>query len=58
MDDHLQMIEDCEARESRMSNWERDFIASCSERLGEDKSLTPGMSEKLEEIWDKVTAGG
>ncbi len=45
------MIDDCIKRESRMSQWERDFIQSISEK----DSLTERQVETLEKIWEKVT---
>lgn len=32
-DDHAQMIEDCEARESKLSEWEHEFIDSIGRQL-------------------------
>lgn len=48
------MVEDCEVRQERMSEWEQQFIDSISRR----KSLTPKQEETLNEIWEKVTADG
>ncbi len=52
------MIEDCEKRESRLTDWERDFISSVSEHLGRGRALTPKQAETLERIWDKATKRG
>ena len=51
-DDEAQMIKDCEARESKLSDWEREFIDSVSQR----ETLTPKQAAKLEAIWDRVTS--
>ena len=51
-DDEAQMIKDCEARESKLGDWERGFIDSISRR----DTLTPRQSETLETIWDRVTS--
>ena len=53
--EHLQLIEDCENREMKMSEWERDFISSIRSWLESGKSLTPKQEARLNEIWDKVT---
>ncbi len=50
-DDEAQMIKDCEARESKLSDWEREFIDS----IGGRDSLTERQSSRLEAIWDRVT---
>ena len=54
-DDISTMIEDCEKRESKLSDWERAFIDSCSYKLAHGRSLTAPMEKTLEEIWEKVT---
>ena len=51
-DEQLQMIEDCEKRESKLSRWEYEFIVDISD----NGSLTKKQSEKLEAIWERVTA--
>lgn len=56
--EHMEMIEDCMARESMLSDWESNFIDDISHRIGEHKPLTPKQAEKLESIWEKVTANG
>ncbi len=50
-DDDTQMIKDCEARESKLSDWEREFIDSISRR----ETLTEKQSAKLEAVWNRVT---
>jgi hypothetical protein len=51
----LQMIEDCEARESKCSEWEQSFIDSLSKQMGDGCSLTDKQYMKLESIWERVT---
>lgn len=58
MSEHLQMIDDCEARESRLTEWQRDFIDSISMRVARGESLTPKQAETLESIWERATAKG
>ena len=54
----LQMIADCEARESRLSEWEAGFIDSLSKQIERGRSLTEKQDETLNKIWDKVTENG
>lgn len=54
----LQMITDCEARESRLTEWEAGFIDSISKQLERGRSLTEKQDETLNRIWDKATEGG
>ena len=35
-DEYLQMVDDCEKRESRLSEWEQGFIESIRSRLEEE----------------------
>lgn len=52
IDDIAAMIEDCEKRESKLDDWEREFIDNVSRR----ESLTDSQVESLEKIWNRVTA--
>lgn len=55
-DEHMQLVADCEAHESKLSNWERGFIDDIKNRMEAGESLSPGTVEKLEEIRNKVTS--
>lgn len=54
----LQMIADCESRESRLSEWEAGFIDSISKQIERGRTLTEKQDETLNRIWDKVTEDG
>lgn len=56
--EHQQLVDDCEAREDRLSDWERSFIDSVKHRLASGAALTPNQAARLDEIWEKVTAKG
>ena len=55
MDEWLQMIEDCEKRESKLTAWEVEFIQSLRERIDSDKPLSEKQDILLNEIWERVT---
>jgi len=57
-DDHDQLLADCEAREARLTDWERGFIDSLQRQRAEGRSLTAKQSETLDTIWERVTARG
>jgi hypothetical protein len=57
-DEHLQLIEDCEDREDRLTDWERTFIDSVKRALEGGGALSEKQAEKLESIWERVTAKG
>lgn len=54
-DDIAQMIEDCEARDSKLSEWEQQFIDSIGRQLAEHGGLSQKQRDRLEEIWNRVT---
>lgn len=55
-DDAQQMVDDCEARESRLNDWEGEFISSIDGKLWCD--LSEKQRAKLESIWERVTENG
>jgi len=55
-DDALQMADDCTARESRLNEWEGEFLSSIEGKLWCD--LSEKQRAKLESIWERVTANG
>lgn len=53
MTEDEQLIEDIMNRESKLTEWELNFISSLSEQL--HKGLTERQKEKLDKIWVRVT---
>lgn len=56
MEEWQMMVEDCEKRESKLSEWEVNFIDSVSRILDRGCSLTPSQDDVLTRIWDRVTS--
>ena len=54
-DEHKQMVADCEARESKLTDWERTFVDSISAALDKGRALTAAQAETLDKIWERVT---
>jgi hypothetical protein len=54
-DEHLTMIEDCENRESKLTDWERSFIDSIARQLADGRALSEKQRESLDTIWERVT---
>lgn len=52
------MLEDCEARESRLTDWEAKFVDSLRHQLEHDKRLSQRQMEILEGVWSGATARG
>ena len=54
-DEYLRQLDDCELRESRLSDWERRFIDSLRKQLEEGRAPTPKQIESLDKTWERVT---
>lgn len=57
-DEQRQVIADCIARESSMSEWERDFIQSVRGYFDNGGFLSEKQEKILNRIWDRVTEKG
>jgi hypothetical protein len=57
-DDIMTLVEDCEKRSDRLSDWECQFIDSLRRQLEEGRRPSPKQVDALNDIWDKATAGG
>lgn len=55
LDEIFILIEDCERRESKLTEWEQKFIQSLSDQM-EKTPLTDKQIQRLERIWKRVTA--
>jgi len=53
-----QLIQDCENREERLTDWERSFIDSVKDQVTRGKGLSPKQEERLGMIWEKTTSKG
>lgn len=56
--EYVQMIDDCEERESRLTVWERTFIASIRDQLERQRPLTAKQTDTLDQIGERATARG
>ena len=54
-EEHLTMVQDCENRESKLTDWERSFVDSIKAQLERDRPLTEKQAETLDAIWERVT---
>ena len=57
-EEYLQQVEDCEARESRLTEWEQGFIASIRDQLEAERPLSRAQTTKLDQIWEAATERG
>lgn len=51
-------IADCEARESRLTEWEQKFLQSLTEQIDRNLALSVKQIDTLDRIWEKVTRNG
>lgn len=56
--EQAQMVEDCESRESRLTDWDRTFVDSIKQQLAQGHALSKMQDAKLTEIWEAATARG
>jgi hypothetical protein len=54
-EEYIQMVEDCMKRDTKLTDWESNFIDSLSNWLGAGKSLTEKQEQILDRLWEKVT---
>ena len=57
-EEYIQMIDDCEDRESRLSEWDIEFLESIRNRVEQGISLTSSQEKCLTDIWEKATKNG
>ena len=57
-DEYLTLIDDCEARESRLNDWQRGFLDSLRKQIEADRHLTVKQTDKLDEVWEQATKAG
>lgn len=57
-DEYFTMLDDCEKRESRLTDWERGFVDSLRTQLERDRRPSVKQIETLDCIWERATAHG
>lgn len=53
--EYLRMLEDCEKRESRLTDWERGFVDSIRNQLERERPLSAKQIQALDGIWERAT---
>jgi len=57
-DEYKTMIADCKKRESKLTDWDIDFINSLSKQLDNGRVFSQKQIEKLDQIWERATKNG
>lgn len=56
--EYLTLLDDCEKREERLTDWERGFVDSMRRQIECGLRPTAKQIERLDEVWEKATARG
>ena len=57
-DEYLTMLDDCETRESRLTDWERTFVDSLRSQIEAGRRPSAKQIDALDNVWEKATAKG
>lgn len=57
-DEYITLLDDCEAREERLSDWERGFVDSLRRQITEGRRPTPKQIDALDAAWERATKRG
>ena len=57
-DEYTQMVEDCEKRQERLTDWETNFIDSVIHQLEQGMVLSAKQIKTLDNIWERATKDG
>lgn len=57
-EEYIALIDDCEARESRLTDWERGFIDSLRRQISDGRRPTLKQVDTLDSVWEKATSRG
>ena len=55
-DEYVTLLDDCEQREERLSEWERGFVDSLRRQIEQGRRPTPKQLEALDRAWERATA--
>ena len=57
-DEYLTMLDDCEQREERLTDWERGFVDSLRSQIEQGRRPSAKQIESLDNCWERATARG
>lgn len=56
--EYLTLLDDCEIRESRLTEWEASFVDSLRSQIEAGRRPSVKQSDTLDNIWEKATKKG
>ncbi len=54
-DDYVTLLDDCEKRESNLTDWEREFVDSLRRQIDDGRRPTQKQADTLDRLWERVT---
>lgn len=57
-DEYVTLLEDCERRSEKLTDWELGFVDSLQRQLADGRRPTTKQIETLDRVWEKATARG
>lgn len=57
-DEYVTLLDDCEKREDRLSDWERGFVDSLRRQIEQGRRPSPKQIDTLDSLWERVTKRG
>lgn len=57
-DEYLTLLDDCEKREERLTDWERGFVDSLRRQIEQGRRPSVKQIESLDKAWERATARG
>ena len=58
VDEYMTLVEDCEKRESRLTEWEAGFVDSLRSQIEQGRRPSTKQIETLDNCWERATARG
>lgn len=56
--EYVTLLDDCEKREERLTDWERGFVDSLRDQIARGRHPTQKQVDTLDNIWEKATKRG
>jgi hypothetical protein len=56
--EYITLLDDCEAREDRLTDWERGFVDSLRKQIDGGRRPSPKQIDALDSVWERATARG
>lgn len=56
VDEYVTMLEDCEKRSERLTEWECGFVESLQRQIADGRQPSAKQIEKLDSVWERITA--